>query len=135
TEGQIRTAYDPAPEKMMRIVEDAKRSDTGKIYILWLWANVSGGGNLISPPWSSQLKLDPDRNEFDCGNARVAGLIAACRIAEHSKDQKTLEKILPPTRAAMRARVKYELDYAEGGVVLPLGNRCIFARWHFLTPE
>src|SRR6185295_10645351 len=82
-EGEIRTAYDPAPEKMMRIVEDVKRSDIGKIYILWLWGKVSDD-------WRPLPRIDTSAApDTDCGNARVSGLIAACRIAEHSRDQAT----------------------------------------------
>ena len=34
----------------------------------------------------------------------------------------------------MRARIKYELDHPESGLILPVGNRSIFARLRFLTP-
>jgi hypothetical protein len=127
-EGEVRTAYDPAPEKMMRIVEDVKRSDLGKIYVLWLWGKVSDD-------WPQPARVDPPASaDSDCGNSLVSGLIGACRIAEHSKDRATLQRLLPPTRSAMRARVKYELDHPDAGVILPVGNRSMFARWHFLTP-
>lgn len=128
TEGEIHTAYDPAPEKMMRIVEDVKRGDIGKIYILWLWGKVSDD-------WRQLPRVEPPAAaDSDCGNSLVSGLIGACRIAEHSKNQTELDRLLPPTRAAMRTRIKYELDHPESGVILPVGNRSMFARWHFLTP-
>jgi hypothetical protein len=30
--------------------------------------------------------------------------------------------------------VKYELDHPESGLILPVGNRSLLSRWHFLTP-
>jgi len=126
-EGEIRTSYDPAPEKMMRIVEDVKRSEIGKIYILWLWGKVSDD-------WRPLPRVDTAAADSDCGNSLVSGLIGACRIAEHSKDQASLERLLPPTHSSMRARIKYELDHPESGVILPVGSRSMFSRWHFLTP-
>ncbi|HEV8290357.1 MAG TPA: hypothetical protein VGP94_00470, partial [Tepidisphaeraceae bacterium] len=132
-EGEVRTAYDPAPEKMLRIFEDVKRSETGKIYVMWLWAKVTGDWTHI--PSKQIHRVGPAVPDTDCGNSQVSGLIAACRIAQHFNDQPLLQKLLPPTRSAMRSRVKYELDHPEGGVILPLGNRSIFSRWRFLTPE
>jgi len=129
-EGKVRTLYDPAPEKMMRIVDDVKRSETGKVYVLWLWSKVSGDSTHLPTVFPVAAAL-PDT---DCGNSRLSGLIAACRIAKHLQDNKALENLLPPTRSAMRARVKYELDHPESGLILPLANRSLLSRWHFLTP-
>ncbi|HEV8606566.1 MAG TPA: PQQ-binding-like beta-propeller repeat protein [Tepidisphaeraceae bacterium] len=134
-EGELRTAYEPAPEKMMRVVEDVKRSETGKIYVLWLWAKVSGDWSFVEKNWPMEVSIEAERNEVDCGNSRVAGLIGACRVARRMKDEKTVEKLLPAARGAMRERVKYELEHSEGGVILPSGSRSIFGRWRFLTPE
>ena len=70
----------------------------------------------------------------DCGNARLSGLIAACRIARHLRDEAALQKLLPTARSAMRTRIKYELDHPEDGLILPVGSRSVLSRWHFLTP-
>ena len=36
--GQVRSAYDPAPESLLKIAEPPLRSDTARLYPLWLWA-------------------------------------------------------------------------------------------------
>jgi hypothetical protein len=83
----------------------------------------------------ARYKAEPDKNEPDCGNARISGLIAACRIARNLTDDATLAELLPKTRRALRERLIYELAHSEGGVITPTGTRTIFGRWRFLTPD
>ncbi|MGE5608026.1 MAG: PQQ-binding-like beta-propeller repeat protein [Bacillota bacterium] len=137
--GTIRSAYDPAPESLLKIQDDILLTDTARIYPLWLWAHVSNDWARLERDWPSLQNLiqyDPPKSEIDCGNGRLAGLIAACRIARHCKDSVTLGTLLPRTRSALRARLEYELAYTEGGLIFPTPtNRSIFGRWRHLTPE
>jgi hypothetical protein len=81
------------------------------------------------------MKGEPEQNEPDCGNGRVAGLIAACQIARHLADQQALESLLAKTRPALRERLAYELAHTEGGVITAHGSRTLFGRWRNMTPE
>jgi hypothetical protein len=74
--------------------------------------------------------------ELDRGNSRLAGLIAACRLAKRAGDEEFLKTALPATRQALRDRLRFELAHPNGGVLVPAPTlRTIFGRWRFLTPE
>jgi len=136
--GAVRTAYDEPPEKLVRFAKDAGRSDTARLYPLWLWAHVTNDlAPLRSdwPTWRDRVKAEPEKDEIDFGNARLAGLIAACRIARDVSDNYAVIQLQPRTRQALRDRLVYELAHTEGGLVTMNGNRAVFGRWRNLTPE
>jgi len=137
--GAVRSFYDIAPDKLFRLMDDITRSDTARLYPLWLWTHVTGNWGQIEGNWK-QLKglvdQPPNKIEEDCRNGYVAGLVAYCRIADHMKDTQAVEKAVPITRKALRERLAYEFAYTEGGLIseVPV-SRSIFARWRHLTPE
>jgi hypothetical protein len=136
--GQTRSAYDPAPESLLKIAEPPLRSDTARLYPLWLWANTTGDWTKLKSEWPAIRPIvsdQPAKGESDCGNGRVAGLIAACRIARQLNDSDFEKAWLPRTRTAMRARLEYELSHTEGGVITRHGMHTLLGRWQFLTPE
>lgn len=136
--GQVRSAYDPAPESLVRVTDDLTRSDTARLYPLWLWAHATGDWTRIKAEWNglrARINPKPEKDEPDLGNARLAGLIAACRIAKELNDQPALADLLPRTRAALRDRLTYELAHPRGGLITKAGNRTIVGRWRFLTPD
>jgi hypothetical protein len=137
--GEIRSLYDPAPPNLIKIQPDLVRSPTAQLYPRWLWAHVADDWAAIERDWSTlrmSINAEPARDEFDLGNGRIAGLIAACRVAKRLDDNDTLDRLLPPVRAAMRRRLEYELAHTEGGVMTrPPVLRTIFGRWRHLTPD
>jgi hypothetical protein len=137
--GQVRSAYMPAPDALLRIGNDLLRSDTARLYPLWLWASVSGDWRKVEADWPAikpLVRAEAPRDEMDCGNGRLAGLIAACRIARKLNDEATVNALLPQVRAQMRLRLVYELSHTEGGVMTrPPTLRTIFGRWRNLTPD
>lgn len=138
SQGTVRSLYDPAPESLLHVVDDAPRSDVARLYPLWLWAHVTGDWQSLEVGWPSLREVTqqpPAKDEADCGDGRAAGLIAACRMAKHFNDDEWMKRLLPLARQALRDRLVYELSYTEGGVIVPLGNRTVFGRWRHLTPE
>jgi hypothetical protein len=137
--GQIRSAYDEAPAKLLKMGNDVARSDTARIYPLYLWAAVSDDWKHISLHWSAMKKLinpNPEKNEPDLGNGRLSGLIAACRIAQQFKDDAALTALLPQTRLALRDRLQYEFAHTQGGLITIAANQhSIFGRWRNLNPD
>ena len=138
--GDVRTLYDPAPDKLLKLASLPSRSDTARLYPLWLWAHVTGDWSRLVTHWPAlrtRIRAEPEEKEFDCGNARVAGLIAACRIAKKLSDKDTLENLLPQTRDAIRQRIAYEHAHPRGGLVTatPDRLRSVLGRWHHLTPD
>jgi hypothetical protein len=137
--GGIRSAYDAAPSRLLKTQPDLIRSPTAQLYSRWLWAHVASDWEGLTRDWPElRDRIEPqgDAREFDLGNGRIAGLIAACRIAKQLHDQPALDRVLPQTRAALRRRLKYELANTEGGVMTrPPVQRTIFGRWRHLTPE
>jgi hypothetical protein len=137
--GVVRSYYDPAPLRLLKIQSDLVRSPTAQIYPRWLWTHVSGDWEALQRDWPKlreTIDAEPPRDEFDLGNGRIAGLIAGCRIAKRFDDEETLKRLLPQTREAMRKRLEYELSHTEGGVMTrPPVLRTIFGRWRHLTPE
>jgi hypothetical protein len=137
--GEIRSLYDPAPDKLIKIQPDLVRSPTAQVYPRWLWAHVTDDWAAIERDWPTlctSITAEPTRDEYDLGNGRIAGLIATCRIARRQDDSETLDRVLPLTHAAMRKRIEYELAHTEGGVMTrPPVLRTIFGRWRHMTPD
>jgi len=136
--GAVRSAYDPPPERLVCVVEDDLRDDTAVLYPLWLWAVVADDRESLRgewPRWRARIKTDPDATGVDCGNARIAGLIAAWRVARDLSDEQSLPALNAAALAALRARLAYELAHTEGGVTTMRGNRAVFGRWRRLSPE
>jgi outer membrane protein assembly factor BamB len=138
-QGAVRSRYDVAPTRLLKIQPDLVRSPTAQLYPQWLWAHVADDWEPLKRDWPKlRLAIDarPPRDEYDLGNARIAGLIAACRIAKQLDDGETLDRLLPQTRGAMRTRLEYELAHTEAGVMTrPPVLRTIFGRWRHLTPD
>jgi hypothetical protein len=136
--GDSRVAYD-VPLKLMRVVYDPVRDDLARLYPLWLWSHTPAGTGWVEKNWSqlrARLRTPPPQTEDDCGNARLAGLIAYCRLARSARDEAAVEEALPLTRQAMRARLVYALAHPRGGVIRPAPNgRAVVARWRRLTPD
>jgi hypothetical protein len=140
-DGAVRSAYDPAPDKLLKLADGvAPRSDTARLYPLWLWAFEANDWEQLKADWPElrqKIKLEPDPGENDCGNARIAGLIAACRIAKAMKDKETEDKLVPALRPILRQRLVYELSHTRGGLITmtPDNRRAVFGRWRNLTPD
>jgi PQQ-like domain/PQQ enzyme repeat len=137
--GDVRSAYDPPPERLLKIQDDVLRSDLARLYPLWTWASVAADWSKIQNDWprlKNLLEQRPNRFEEDCRNGYIAGLIAYCRLAEHMKDTEAVAAGVAVTRSALRDRLKFELAHTRGGLIWQVPRmRSIFARWHFLTPE
>jgi hypothetical protein len=137
-QGSNRTVYD-VPLNYLRVSEEIVRDDLARLYPLWLWSRTPAGADFAGKNWSnlrSRLDTPPAKMEDDCGNGRLAGLIAYCRFAKTVKDQAALDTALPLTRKAMRDRLIYALSCTRGGVIRELlGRRAGFVRWRHLTPD
>jgi outer membrane protein assembly factor BamB len=138
-QGAVRSRYDVAPARLLKIQPDLVRSRTAQLYPRWLWAHIAGDWEPLKRDWPKlRLALDarPARDEYDLGNGRIAGLIAACRIAKQLDDDETRDRLLRQTRDTIRTRLEYELAHTEGGVMTrPPVLRTIFGRWRHLTPD
>ena len=137
--GEHRSAYTPAPPSLIRIENDLVRSDTARLYPLWLWAHVTDDWEPLKTDWPrlrDGIATRAIKDEFDLGNAQIAGLIAACRLAKRFGDDRALVSLLPQTRSVMRDRLRYELAHTNGGLITrPPTLRTIFGRWRHLTPD
>ncbi len=137
--GDVRSLYDPAPEKMLRIQNDLVRSDLARLYPLWLWAEATGDWARLERDWPKLRALftpAAEKMEPDFGNARIAGLIAACRIGKHLGDTDFLNEAMPALRKAMRERLEYEWAHPEDGLIVQVPHlRTILGRWRNLAPE
>jgi len=145
----LRRAYDPeagasrvpyeVPTAAMRIVDEIVRDDLARLYPLWLWSAVPPGADFAAKNWTvlrSRLHAPASKVDDDCGNGRLAGLMAYCRLARAASDPGAVEEALPLARRAMRARLIYELAHPRGGLIRPLPNgRAAFVRWRRLTPD
>ena len=136
--GEPRTVYD-VPLQGMRVVDEVVRDEVARLYPLWLWTRVPAGAGFVEKNWN-QLRPrlhDPSpKVDDDCGNSRLAGLIAYCRLAQAAGDQAALEEALPLTRQALRVRLNYSLAHTRGGVIRTVPNgRAVLARWRRLTPD
>jgi outer membrane protein assembly factor BamB len=138
-EGDVRSLFDPAPDSVVKYAAELRRSSTARLYPLWLWAHVTGDGELARSRWPrlrEQVRFAADGDEPDLGNSRLAGLIAACRLAKLSGDDAWLADARPKVREALRERLRYELAHTEGGLITAAPVlRTLFGRWHFLTPD
>lgn len=138
-EGTVRSLYDVPPESMMQLTDDIVRSDLARLYVFWLWADVTGDWSRIERDWNSLRKLidqPPNKMAEDCRNAYLAGLIAYCRMALRMRDEKTVEKGLNTAQRAFRQRLEYEYAHTRGGLITQVPVlRSIFGRWRHLTPE
>jgi hypothetical protein len=137
--GAIRSYYDISADKLFRVMDDITRSDVARLYPLWLWASVTSDWQHVESEWGwlkALVDQPPNKMEEDCRNGYLAGLIAYCRIADHSKDEESRQKGVKVIRAALRERLTYEFSHTQGGLIseVPV-SRSIFARWRHLTPE
>jgi hypothetical protein len=136
--GESRVAYE-VPAGQMRIVDEPVRDDLARLYPLWLWSRTPGGAGFAEKNWKQmrdRLRALPGRVEDDCGNSRLAGLFAYCRLARAAGDEPAVAEAVPLTRRALRARLVYELAHTRGGVIRVVPNgRSVMARWRRLTPD
>ncbi len=137
--GEPRSLYDPPPEKLLRVMDEASLDGLERLYPLWLWVHTTGDASGLEARWPSLKPLaDLKAGEVveDCGNARAAGLIAHTRLAWRAKDAAAAEKSLAAARESLRRRLIYELAHLRGGLIVevPVG-RSVFGRWRNLTPE
>ena len=136
--GDVRSAYDEAPPKLLKMGNEVVRSDTARIYPFYRWAAVTGDWTKIKRDWpamKSIIRAEPEKNEADLGNGRISGLLAACRIARELKDADAAQSFLEKTRNALRERLRYEFAHDEGGVMTTSGQRTLLGRWHHLSPD
>ncbi|MHC1766403.1 MAG: PQQ-binding-like beta-propeller repeat protein [Verrucomicrobiia bacterium] len=137
--GEVRSQYDPPPEKLLRFQDDVSRTDLARLYPLWLWAHVSGDWTKLEADWprlASLVNQRPNKMEEDCRNGHIAGLIAFCRIASHMNDAPAVEAGTAATKRALRERLEFEFAHTRGGLIWQIPKlRSAFSRWHFLTPE
>jgi hypothetical protein len=136
--GQPREAYD-VPVTHLRIADEFVRDDLARLYPLWGWSLTPAGAEYIKRNWAElrpRLQALPAKVNDDCGNSRLAGLMAYCRLAKAAGDPAALAEALPITRQAMRARLRYEFAHPRGGVLMAVPNgRMVVARWRRLTPD
>jgi hypothetical protein len=138
TRGDVRSAYDEPSPKLLRIAGSPLRSDTARLYPHYLWAAVANDWDRLKQDWHAlkgSINPQPEKNEPDLGNARLSGLMAACRIAKHLDDADALKTLLPQTRQALRTRLQYELAHPVGGLITAAGSRSLVGRWHNLSPD
>jgi hypothetical protein len=136
--GEVRSAYEEAPDRLLKMAMDPVRSETARVYPLWLWAHVSGDWERVKAEWPrirEAINPKAEKDEADLGNGRISGLMAACRIAKHVGDEVALAWLLPMTRAAIRERLKYELAHTEGGLMTRQNLRTLMGRWRNLNPD
>ncbi len=137
--GQQRSAYDPAPNSLLKFQEDVLRTSLARLYPLWLWAFRSGDWSKLEHEWpqlAALINQRPNPMEEDCHNGILAGLIAYCRIADHMNDSAAVAAGTEAAKAAIRDRLAFELAHTEGGLIWQVPRlRSILARWRFLTPE
>ncbi len=136
--GASRVVYN-APADQMRIVDDTVRDDLARLYPLWLWSRTPGGDGFVERHWKDlrgRLNVPAPKIDDDCGNARLAGMIAYCRLAKEAGDNEAMTNGLIAARRAMRDRLVYELAHTRGGVLRTVPNgRMVIARWRKLTPD
>jgi hypothetical protein len=136
--GESRVPY-AVPLQLVRVTEDAVRDDLARLYPLWLWSRTPGAAGWLDQHWQTlrpRLQAPGSQPDDDCGNSRLAGLLAYCRLAKAAGDGAAVDEALPRTRQAMRERLMYELAHPRGGVIhlMPQG-RSVCARWRRLTPD
>lgn len=137
--GRPREAYH-VPTGLLLVAEEPPLDGLARLYPLWLWSRTSAGEGFLGAHWAEfRGRLDDaatDRPDRDCDNARLAGLMAYCRMAKAMDDLPALESALPLTRAAMRTRLAYEIAHPRGGLIGAVPRRGpAFVRWRHLTPD
>jgi outer membrane protein assembly factor BamB len=135
--GAARSAYDPAPDRLVRVNEQPTRSNLARLYPVYLWAEVTKEWGAVRLDWPKlkEFVAAPEGPGDDCGNGDFAGLIAACHIAERIQDWEDRPKLFKLAYVAMRQRLEYELAHTEGGLITVQGQRAVFGRWRNLTPD
>jgi hypothetical protein len=136
--GAVRSAYDPAPERLLHIIDDVTRTETARLYPLWLWAHVTGDWAKLRSDWprlKERIQAERPNDEPDLGNGWISGLLAACRIAHKLGDEDAERTLRAQARAALRDRLIDELAHTEGGLITRAGTRTILGRWHHLSPD
>lgn len=137
-EGRPRERYD-VPTKLMHFADEPRIDDLGRIYPLWLWSRVPQGAEWVKSQWPScrgRIRVSGKNPESDLGNARIAGLIAFCRLAKEFGDNAAADEARTLARQAMRERLRYEFAHTRGGVFRMInGQRSVAARWRNLTPD
>ena len=137
--GELRSAYDLPPEKLLKIADDIARAPLARLYPLWLWGQATGDWKPVEAAWGNLRPLvqePPNRLEEDCRNGVVAGLIAYCRLAARVRDAAAVRQGVETARQALKERLIYEWAHPRGGLItyVPV-NRSIFGRWRHLSPE
>ena len=98
-----------------------------RLRIIFVPTGRRSGNGSISPA---------DDKLVDCGNGRLSGLIAYCRLARRFADSEAEANGLRVTRQAMRDRLAFEFAHPKGGLILPAPTgRSVYARWRNLSPE
>jgi hypothetical protein len=124
---------------MVQVRDDIVRSDIARLYVFWLWADVTGDWSRIEQNWNFLRKLidqPPNKMEEDCQNGYLAGLIAYCRMALQMRDEEAVQKGVSTAQKAFRRRLEYEFAHTRGGLITQVPVlRTIFGRWRHLTPE
>jgi hypothetical protein len=137
--GEVRSAYEPPPENLLRIENGVLQSDLARLYLLWLWAQTAGDWRHIERNWANFRKLveqTPNKMEEDCRNGYLTGLIALCRLAHRFTDAETKQAGVEVARRALRERLTFEFAHTRGGLIWQVPKlRSVCSRWHFLTPE
>jgi hypothetical protein len=121
------------------MADDLSCDDLARLYPLWLWSRIPAGRGFVQARWPelrSRLRIEAGNADDDCGNARLAGLMAFCRMAGEMKDNAALTEGMTAAREALRKRISYELAHPRGGLIrsLPRGGAG-FVRWRHLTPD
>jgi hypothetical protein len=139
--GSLRVDFEPDAGPQARVADGVtSRSPTAAMYPLWLWAFEADDWEPLRAAWPAlreKVRAEPEGREVDCGNARVAGLIAACRIARKLEDREAEKRLVPMALAAMRERLAYEFAHPRGGLIAMNqdNRRAVFGRWRNLTPD
>ena len=119
--------------------DDQSRGDLARLYSAWLWADRTGDFESLRSYWPQIRKWIESRADdklVDCGNGRLSGLIAWCRLARRFADPEAEANGLRVARQAMRDRLSYEFAYPKGGLIVPAPTgRSVYARWRNLSPE
>jgi hypothetical protein len=137
--GEVRSAYDPPPEILLKLQDDILRSDLARLYPFWAWAHATTDWTRLERDWpklKTLVEQRPNRWDEDCRNGYLAGLIAYCRLAQHLQDTPAVEAGVRAAKRVMRDRLAFEWAHTRGGLIYEVPRmRSIFARWRFLTPE
>ncbi len=137
--GILRSYYDVPPAGLLKLQDDPSRDDLARFYSAWLWADRTNDFDDLRSCWRQireWIYQPADEKAIDCGNGRLSGLIAYCRLARRFADSDAETKGLAAARQAMRDRLAYEFAYPKGGLILPAPTgRSVYARWRNLTPE